>query len=444
MISIKLVKWWQIMDNKTLTQKDLELIWHPCTQMKDHEILPLIPIKKAKGVYLEDFDGNNYIDAISSWWVNLFGHSNDYINEKIYEQFQKLEHVILAGFTHESIIRLSERLVRITPKNLDKCFYADNGSSAIEVALKMSYHAHKNSGEEKPLFVSLTNSYHGETLGALSVGDVELYKQTYKPLLIQNIQTPVPKDQTLQSAIEAADEFEKLAKKKHKEISALIVEPLVQGAGGMHMYHSEFLKRIAFTCKKYNIHLIADEVMVGFGRTGTMFACEQANISPDFLVLSKGLTGGYLPLSVVLTSNEIYMKFYCDYNEHKAFLHSHSYTGNALACAAANATLDIFEQENIIEKNKEKSKLMKELLEPFKKLKNVQEVRQTGMIAAVELKGYAPEERIGLKIYQYGLQNGVLLRPLGNIIYFMPPYVITKEEIEKMIYIAYKAISSLF
>jgi len=431
------------MDNKTLTQRDLELIWHPCTQMKDHETLPMIPIKKAKGIYLEDFDGNKYIDAISSWWVNLFGHTNEYINKKINEQLQTLEHVILAGFTHESIIRLSERLVALTPSGLEKCFYADNGSSAIEVALKMSYHAHKNSGKEKSLFVSLTNSYHGETLGALSVGDVELYKQTYKPLLIQNTQTPVPKDQTLQSAIEAANEFENLAKEKHHDISALIVEPLVQGAGGMHMYHPEFLKRVAIICKKYNIHLIADEVMVGFGRTGTMFACEQAEVSPDFLVLSKGLTGGYLPLSIVLTTNEIYMKFYCDYNEHKAFLHSHSYTGNALACAAANATLDIFEQENIIEKNKEKSAFILSLLEKFKELENVQEVRQCGMIAAIELKGYDPKERIGLKVYQYGLKNGVLLRPLGNIIYFMPPYVITNEEIEKMIQTAYEAIASL-
>jgi len=411
--------------------------------MKDHETLPLIPIKKAHGVYLEDFEGNRYIDAISSWWVNMFGHTNSYINTKIKEQLDTLEHVILAGFTHEQVVRLSERLVKLTPNGLDKCFYADNGSSAVEVALKMSYHAHLNDGVKKRLFVSLTNSYHGETIGALSVGDVELYKETYEPLLIETIQTPVPTDMSIEAAEAAANEFEDLCKKRGSEISAIILEPLIQGAGYMHMYHPHYLKMVREICNNYNVHLIADEVMVGFGRTGELFACEKAAITPDFLVLSKGLTGGYLPLSVVLTSNEIYMKFYCDYNEYKAFLHSHSYTGNALACAAANATLDIFENENIIEKNRELSAYIAKKLEKFKELKNVAQVRQTGMVAAVELKGYRSEDRVGLRVYQYGLDNGVLLRPLGHIVYFMPPYIITKEECDKMIDTAYEAISAL-
>lgn len=432
------------MQNKDLKDRDLSVLWHPCTQMKDHETLPLIPIKKAHGIYLEDFDGNRYIDAISSWWVNMFGHTNSYINEKIIEQLNSLEHVILAGFTHEQVVRLSERLVKLTPDGLDKCFYSDNGSSAVEVALKMSYHAHLNDGNgSKNIFVSLTNSYHGETIGALSVGDVELYKDTYEPLLLKTLQTPVPKDMSIESAKKSAKEFEKLCKEKADEISAIIVEPLIQGAGSMHMYHSEYLVLIRDICTRYNIHLIADEVMVGFGRTGELFACEKAKISPDFIVLSKGLTGGYLPLSVVLTSNEIYAKFYCDYNEHKAFLHSHSYTGNALACAAANATLDIFENENIIEKNRELSKYMGKKLEKFLELENVDSIRQTGMICALDLKGYDSKERIGLKIYQYGLKNGVLLRPLGNVIYFMPPYIITKDECDKMMDTAYDAISQL-
>ncbi len=431
------------MNNNKLKNRDLEVLWHPCTQMKDHETLPLIPIKRAHGVYLEDFEGNFYIDAISSWWVNLFGHTNGYINEKIKEQLDTLEHVILAGFTHEQVVRLSERLVKLSPDGLNKCFYADNGSSAVEVALKMSYHAHKNSGRDKKLFVSLANSYHGETIGALSVGDVKLYKDTYEPLLIKSVQTPVPKDMSVEAAKEAAKEFENLCKENSGEISAIILEPLVQGAGGMHMYHKEFLSLVREICDRYDIHLIADEVMVGFGRTGEMFACYSANITPDFLVLSKGLTGGYLPLSVVLTTNEIYAKFYCDYSEHKAFLHSHSYTGNALACAAANATLDLFERENIIEKNRETAKYMGEKLEKFRELKNVALIRQTGMICAVELKGYKPKERVGLKVYQYGLDNGVLLRPLGNVIYFMPPYIITKDECDKMMDVAYKAIKQL-
>ena len=431
------------MNNKELKNRDLDVLWHPCTQMKDHETLPLIPIRKGHGVYLEDFDGNSYIDAISSWWVNMFGHTNKYINEKIKEQLDTLEHVILAGFTHEQVIGLSERLVQLTPEHLDKCFYSDNGSSAVEVALKMSYHAHLNDGKTKPLFVSLTNSYHGETIGALSVGDVELYKDTYKPLLMDTVQTPTPKDMSKESAIEAAKQFEALCKKRADEISAIIIEPLIQGAGYMHMYHPHFLFLLREICTKYNVHLIADEVMVGFGRTGELFACGKAGISPDFLVLSKGLTGGYLPLSVVLTSNEIYAKFYCDYNEHKAFLHSHSYTGNALACAAANATLDIFENENIIEKNKIKAVYMAKKLEKFAELENVAEIRQTGMICVVELKGYKAEERIGLKIYEYGLKHGVLLRPLGHVLYFMPPYIITNEEIDTMMDVGYEAIQQL-
>ncbi|MDK9693029.1 MAG: adenosylmethionine--8-amino-7-oxononanoate transaminase [Sulfurimonas sp.] len=431
------------MNNAELTQRDLAVLWHPCTQMKDHEQLPLIPIKKAHGVYLEDFDGNRYIDAISSWWVNLFGHTNSYINAKIREQLETLEHVILAGFTHEQVIRLSERLVKLTPKGLEKCFYADNGSSGVEVALKMSFHAHKNNSKTKNIFVSLTNSYHGETIGALSVGDVKLYKETYEPLLIQSIQTPVPKDGSIEAAREAASAFEALCALRADDISAIILEPLVQGAGSMHMYHKEFLFLVRKICNKYDIHLIADEVMVGFGRTGEMFACQSANITPDFLVLSKGLTGGYLPLSVVLTTNEIYGAFYCDYNENRAFLHSHSYTGNALACAAANATLDIFERDNVIEKNRETVAYMGEKLERFKSLKNVLSVRQTGMICAIELQGYAPKERVGLQVYNYGLKRGVLLRPLGHVVYFMPPYIITKEECDVMMDVAYDAIESL-
>lgn len=422
---------------------DLKNIWHPCTQMKDHETLPMIPIKRGKGVYLYDFEDNAYIDAISSWWVNIFGHSNEYINDKIKAQLDELEHVILAGFTHKPAIDLATRLCSIAPQGLEKLFFADNGSSAVEVALKMSYHYFRNKGESKDTFLSLTNSYHGETLGALSVGDVALYKETYQPLLIKNIQTPVPKDATAQAAKEALGVLENILIKNHKRVAALILEPLLQGAGGMHIYDESYLRGARELTKKYNIHLIADEIMTGFGRTGTMFACEQANIAPDFMTLSKGLTGGYLPLSAVLTTNDIYTAFYCDYNEHKAFLHSHSYTGNPLACSAALATLDIFENENIIEANRAKSQYIKEQLKEFKKLSTVENIRQIGMVAALDIKNYKPQERIGLKVYTYGLQNGVLLRPLGNTIYFMPPYIITYEEIDAMIQVAYQAIEQL-
>jgi len=429
------------MKNAEIMKKDLIYNWHPCTQMKDHEFLPLIPIKKAKGIYLYDFDGNSYIDAISSWWVNLFGHSNEYINSKIKEQLEILEHVIFAGFTHEGAIRLSERLCNLT--GFDKVFYADNGSSAVEVALKMSFHYFKNKGEVRELFFSLENSYHGETIGALSVGDVGLYKDTYKEILIKNITIPIPKDKSEQEATKALKKAREIFEKYHKKVNSLIVEPLVQCAGYMKMHSPLFIKGLKKLCEEFNINFIADEIAVGFGRTGSMFACEQAGIKPDFMCLSKGLTGGYLPLSVVLTTNEIYSAFYCDYQELKAFLHSHSYTANPIAISAANATLDIFERENVIEKNKEKSAYIWDKMQKFKNLENVKEIRQTGMISAVEMIDYPWQERKGLKVYEYGLKNGVLLRPLGNVIYFMPPYIINKDEIDKMIDVAYEGIKRL-
>lgn len=431
------------MNVQLLLEEDLRHIWHPCTQMKDHETLPLLPIKRGRGVYLFDFDDNAYLDGVSSWWVNLFGHCHPYINQKVKEQIDTLEHVIFAGFTHEPIVKLSKRLCALAPQGLEKCFYADNGSSAIEVALKMSFQYHKNKGEKRPLFVSLENSYHGETIGALAVGDVKLYKQVFEDILLQTLQAPVPKDQSEEAAYEASRALEKIFSENTGKISAFIIEPLVQCAGGMHMYHPSYISQARKLCDAYDIHLIADEIAVGFGRTGKMFACEHAGVSPDFMTLSKGLTGGYLPLSVVLTTQKVYDAFYCDYSEFKAFLHSHSYTGNPLACAAANATLDIFEQESILEKNQEKIAFMALCLERFKNAPNVQSIRQTGMIAAVELKEYPIDFRVNLKVFTYALKQGVLLRPLGNVVYFMPPYVITCKEIERMMDVAYEAIVSL-
>lgn len=431
------------MNTQLLLEEDLRHIWHPCTQMKDHETLPLVPIKRGKGVYLFDFDDNAYLDGVSSWWVNLFGHCHPYINQKVKEQIETLEHVIFAGFTHEPIVKLSKRLCALAPQGLEKCFYADNGSSAIEVALKMSFQYHKNKGEKRPLFVSLENSYHGETIGALAVGDVKLYKEVFDDILLQTLQTPVPKDQSEEAALEASRELEKIFSQNAGRISAFIIEPLVQCAGGMHMYHPSYISHARKLCDAYNIHLIADEIAVGFGRTGKMFACEHAGVSPDFMTLSKGLTGGYLPLSVVLTTQKVYDAFYCDYSEFKAFLHSHSYTGNPLACAAANATLDIFEQEAILENNQEKIAFMASCLERFKNAPNVKSIRQTGMIAAVELKEYPIDFRVNLKVFTHALKQGVLLRPLGNVVYFMPPYVITCKEMERMMDVAYEAIVSL-
>jgi len=432
------------MTNQSLSQRDLSVLWHPCTQMKDHETSPIIPIKKGQGVWLEDFDGNRYLDAISSWWVNLFGHANPAINAALKDQLDTLEHVIFAGFTHESAVNLAEKLVAVTPAGLDRCFYADNGSAAVEVALKMSFHYWRNHGQtQKTKFITLENSYHGETLGALAVGNVALYKETYAPLLMDVITVPGPDCYNREPGESWFDYstrrfalMEQTLQQHADSVCAVIIEPLVQCAGNMRMYDQVYLTLLRAACDKYHVHLIADEIAVGFGRTGTLFACEQAAISPDFMCLSKGLTGGYLPLSAVLTSNQIYQAFYDDYQKLTAFLHSHSYTGNALACRAGLATLEQFRQHDVIENNKRLAKIMAQAAARFSEHPHVAEVRQTGMILAIEMvknkltrEPYPWQERRGLKVYQYALSKGVLLRPLGNVIYFMPPYIITEEEL---------------
>jgi len=443
------------MNNDSLINRDLSVLWHPCTQMKDHETLPLIPIRRGQGVWLEDYDGKRYLDAISSWWVNLFGHANPRINAAVREQLETLEHVMLAGFSHEPAIRLAERLVALAPSGLRRCFFADNGSSAVEVALKMSFHYWRNHGQtQKKRFITLSNSYHGETLGALAVGDVALYKDTYAPLLMETVTVASPDcfhREDGQTCAEYSEQqfkhMERALAEHHHQISAVIIEPLVQCAGNMRMYDPVYLKRLRQACDHYGVHLIADEIAVGFGRTGTLFACEQADISPDFMCLSKGLTGGYLPLSVTLTSDDVYAAFYDDYENMTAFLHSHSYTGNPLGCRAALATLDIFESDNVIANNRLLSATLAESTRHFADHAHIAEVRQHGMILAIEMiqdkSGRTPypwEQRRGLGVYQYALERGVLLRPLGNVIYFMPPYIIEHEQIRNMADVAWHGI----
>ena len=443
--------------NAEMMKRDVSVLWHPCTQMKDHEqTFPVVPVRRGEGVWLEDFDGNRYIDAISSWWVNLFGHANPRINDRIKAQLDSLEHVILAGFSHEPVIQLSERLVNMTAPGLDRVFYADNGSAGIEVALKMSFHYWQNVGQGKRRkFITLGNSYHGETLGTLSVGDVALYKETYEPLLM-DVHTAASPDCYQREEGESWEDFSRrqfehmkaLLAEHHEEVCAVIVEPLVQCAGGMRMYHPVYLKLLREACDRYQVHLIADEIAVGFGRTGTLFACEQAGIRPDFLALSKGLTAGYLPICAVLTTDEIYQAFYDDYQTLRAFLHSHSYTGNALACAAALATLDIFEQDDVISQNRTLIDHMGRALQRFEDHPHVSEVRQTGMIAAVEMtpdgtrqSAYDWKDRRGIRVYQHALTREALLRPLGNVVYFMPPYVITPEQIDHLADVAWEGIN---
>ena len=419
--------------NEMLLRRSRTAVWHPCTQMKQHETLPLIPIARGKGCWLYDFDGRRYLDAVSSWWVNLFGHGNARINAAITDQLTRLEHAMLAGFTHEPVIELSERLSRLTGGELGHCFYGSDGASATEIALKMSFHYWRNTGQpQKTGFVSLANGYHGETLGALSVTDVALFKDTYAPLLRASAQVPTPDwrrsergESPRDYAVRCAHVLEDHLDAHHGSTAALIVEPLVQGAAGMAMYDAEYLRRARHLCDRYGVHLIADEIMTGFGRTGSFFAHEQAGIVPDFLCLSKGITGGYLPLSVVLTRDRVYDAFYDDAVT-RGFLHSHSYTGNALACRAARATLDIFEQDDVIAANRGKAQALNRLMQPLAEHERVRNFRNTGMIWAFEIASGDPH--IGRRVHQAGLERELLLRPIASTVYIMPPYVISEEE----------------
>jgi len=438
--------------NAELRARDLAHVWHPCTQMKDHEReMPLLPIRRGAGAWLEDYDGRRYLDAISSWWVNLFGHANPRINAAVAAQLEALPHVMFAGFTHEPALQLAERLAALAPPGLNRCFFADSGSAAIEVAVKMSYHYWQNRGRpRKTRFVTLANSYHGETLGALAVGSVELYKAIYRPLLMDVITAPSP-DAYLREAGESAADcarrqfaaLEQILAEGADEIAAVLVEPLVQCAGNMRMYDPVYLQLLRDACDRHGVHLIADEIAVGFGRTGTMFACEQAAIRPDFMCLSKGLTGGYLPMSVVLTTDEVYDAFYDEYTKLNAFLHSHSYSGNPLACAAALATLGIFADDDVLARNRALAARLGAAAAPLADHPHVAEVRQLGTILAIEFvrdratrETFPWRERRHLRIHRHALERGVLLRPLGNVIYFMPPYVVTPPEIDLMVTVA--------
>lgn len=433
------------MSNQNLLNRSLKSVWHPCTQMKQHESYPLIPIQRGEGVWLYDADGKRYLDTVSSWWVNLFGHNNPRIKDAIKQQLDTLEHVMLAGFTHEPVVDLSEKLAKLT--GLGHAFYGSDGASATEIALKMSFHYWRNTGRiNKTKFISLQNSYHGETLGALSVTDVAIFKDTYAPLLMQSAQMPSPDFRLAETgedaeafALRCAQALENHVAAHHADLAAFIVEPLIQCAAGMGMYHPVYLRRVREICNEYEVHLIADEIAVGFGRTGTMFACEQANITPDFICLSKGITGGYLPLSAVLTTDKVYQAFY-DNSIVRGFLHSHSYTGNPLACSAALATLAIFETDNILQKNQDKSALIQAKMQALTDLP-IKHLRHQGMIFAFDVN--TQNAQFAKKCYQGAVQQGLLLRPIGNTVYWMPPYIINEEEIEFMVNTTHKIVRSI-
>jgi adenosylmethionine-8-amino-7-oxononanoate aminotransferase len=370
--------------------------------MQHHETVPLVAVQRGSGAWLYDHDGKRYLDAISSWWVNLFGHANPRINAALKNQLDTLEHAMLAGFTHEPVVSLSEKLSALTDGVLGHCFYASDGASAVEIALKMSFHSWRNQGlGTKQEFVCLKGGYHGETVGALAVTDVPIFRDAYDTLL----------------------------KARAAHISAVIIEPLVQCAGGMAMHSPVFVQEVRRLCTAFNVHLIADEIAVGCGRTGHFFACQHAAVWPDFLCLSKGISGGYLPLSLVMTRDDVYASFYSD-SMARGFLHSHSYTGNPLACSAALATLEIFEQDNVIAQNRVLAERLTNELAPLAVHEKVKHFRQQGMIWAFDAQVEDPQlaATFSRRFFASALKHELLLRPIGTTVYLMPPYILTDAD----------------
>lgn len=443
-----------------LQEKDLRYIWHPCSQMKDYEQLPPMVIDHAKGVFLYDVEGKEYMDLVSSWWCNLLGHCHPRINEGIKKQLDKLEHVLFANFSHEGAIELCERLSRVVPEGLCKFHFSDNGSSSVECALKMSFQYHYQTGyPEKTRFVTLTGAYHGETVGALSVGGMDVYAKIYKPMLMDTIYVEAPdcyrcpygmtRDSCEAPCFEKA---EAVLQEYGKEVSAFIVEPLIQGSAGMKVYPSVYLKKLREACSRSQVHLIADEIATGFGRTGRMFACDHAGITPDIMCISKGLTGGYLPMAITVTTQKMYDAFYGDYSQGKAFMHSHTYSGNPLACAAALEVLKILEEEPVLEQAVSNGVyLNQKLLAALGDHPHVGEIRSMGLINAIELvadrktkTAFPAENRTGYQVFLRGLEKGLLMRPLGDVMYFNPPLTITRDEIDQAVELFVEVIKELF
>ncbi len=412
-------------------------VWHPCTQMQHHETVPLVAVQRGRGAWLYDHDGNRYLDAISSWWVNLFGHANPRINDALKHQLDTLEHAMLAGFTHEPVVVLSEKLSALTDGELGHCFYASDGASAVEIALKMSFHSWRNQGHSsKQEFVCLKGGYHGETVGALGVTDVPIFRNAYDALLkpAHTIMSPDARQSVVgesadQVALRAAGELETLLQARAANISAVIIEPLVQCAGGMAMHSAVYVQEVRRLCTAFNVHLIADEIAVGCGRTGRFFACQHAGVWPDFLCLSKGISGGYLPLSLVMTRNYVYDSFYSD-SMARGFLHSHSYTGNPLACRAALATLEIFEQDDVLAQNQVLAKRLSHGLAPLAIHSQVRHFRQQGMIWAFDAQVEDPQlaATFSRRFFASALKHELLLRPIGTTVYVMPPYVLSDAD----------------
>lgn len=440
-------------------KEDEKYIWHPAQQMKDSEVFPPVVIDHAKGLYLYGTDGKAYLDIISSWWCNLLGHCNPEINEAVKEQLDQVEHVIFTNFSHRPAIELCRELAPLLPKGLTKFTFHDNGSSAVEAALKMAFQYHYQTGHpERQKFMCLAESYHGETIGALSVGSMDMYAKIYKPMMMENIHFGgldcfrCPYGKTRETCgCECFESAEKAFEKYGKETAAVIVEPVLQGAAGMRIYPAEYLTKLRKLCDEYGVLLIDDEIAAGFGRTGKLFAIEHAGISPDILCTSKGLTGGYMPMSLTITTDKIYDAFYDDYGTHKAFVHSHTYAGNPLGCAAALAVLRILKRDHILEKAAETGVYLHEKLEEaLGSHPNMGEIRHIGLINAMELvedrttkRPFDPARRIGWQIFRRAMARGLVLRPMGDVIYFNPPLTLDRETADKAVALCREAVEDV-
>ncbi|MBI5043613.1 MAG: adenosylmethionine--8-amino-7-oxononanoate transaminase [Nitrospirae bacterium] len=443
--------------DKKLEGLDKKYIWHPFTQMKDWtEETPLI-IEKGTGSYLIDINGKKYLDGVSSLWVTVHGHRKKEIDKAVKKQIDKIAHSTLLGLSNVPAILLAEKLIKIAPKGLTKVFYSDSGSTAVEIALKMAFQYWQQKGAEyknKIKFISLYNAYHGDTIGSVSVGGIDLFHQIYKPLLFDSYKIESPYcyrcrfNKTYPDCnLECADYAESVIKKHADDTAALIIEPLVQGAAGMLVSPPGYLRRIRELCTRYNVLIIADEVATGFGRTGRMFACEHEDVSPDIMAVAKGITGGYLPLAATLVIDEIFNAFYGEYKDLKTFFHGHTYTGNPLASAAAIANIDLFKKEKILQKLQKKIKYLTIRLKEFKSLKHVGDIRQKGFMVGIELvkdkktkMPYPLEEKIGIKVIKEARKYGLIIRPLGDVIVLMPPLSIKMDELKKILDVVYTCI----
>lgn len=439
--------------------EDKKYIWHPAMQMKDNEVFPPVVIDHGKGVYLYGTDGKEYLDIISSWWCNLLGHCHPEINEALKKQVDELEHVIFTNFSHKPAIKLARELEKLLPPGLTKFTFHDNGSSAVEAAMKMAFQYHYQTGhKERTRFMCLPESYHGETIGALSVGSMDLYAKIFHPMLMDNIHFDgldcyrCPYHKTRETCdVDCFESAEEAFEKYGKETVAVIVEPVLQGAAGMRIYPAEYLRKLRELCDRYGVLMIDDEIAAGFGRTGKLFAIEHAGISPDILCTSKGLTGGYMPMSLTVTTDTIYKAFYDDFGTHKAFVHSHTYAGNPMACAVALTVLKILKRDHVLEKVNENGRyLHEELMKALGNHKHVGEIRHIGLINAIELvedkktkKAFPPEKRAGWHIFRKAMDAGLVLRPMGDVIYFNPPLTIERKDLNKAVKLCKEAVISV-